>query len=211
MKKLLILIAFAAILTVTCSSGSTEGIAVPDSFFSKPVSSQEIINLVCGTQTECLSNICADAEKCPLSIALSNETIFDFINTYSECEGCNTQEFSPDQGIGKCIEYEIFDRLADWQVKFWVSEKCEFRYGSPSQNSISVKINTETLRIESITPAVEYIVDPSYCEIDTDCKCLPGFGVRCMRCANFLYAPLHGLGYFPGFECECEANQCVKN
>lgn len=210
MSRLSLLIIAVALLTVSCSSGNTETNFTPDSFSGESVSSHAVVNLICGSQTDCLSNICADTEKCPLSIALSNKAIFDFVKTYSECEGCNTQDFSPDKGIGKCIEYSILYGLQDWIVKLWVSDNCSFRYGDPTQTSISVKINTETLKVESITPALEYIVDQSYCEIDTDCKCLSGSGVRFIGCGNFLHAPFNWSGYYSGDECECKANHCVQ-
>jgi hypothetical protein len=168
----------------------------------------DVISLVCGPQADCLFEICGDPEKCPLSIALSNKTVFDFVKTYSECEGCNTQEFSPDKGIGKCIEYETTDALQSWTIKFWVSENCNFRHSDPTQTSISVTVGTKTSTIESITPDIAYIKDPSFCKVNSDCKCLSGSGVPFIGCSNFLYAPLNGSGYFSGDDCVCHANQC---
>ena len=47
------------------------------------VSSQQVEQLICGSQTDCLSEICEDKQACPLVMALSDPIIFEFIKTYS--------------------------------------------------------------------------------------------------------------------------------
>ena len=210
MSRFVLLIIVVALLAVSCSSGNTATGIDSDSPAGELLPPNTVVRLICGSQTDCLSKICVDSSACPLSSALSNNVIFDFVKTYSECEGCNTQEFSPDKGIGKCIEYETTNELQGLTVKFWVSDNCNFRYSDPTQTSVSVKLNTETLTIERITPAAEYIKDPSYCKVDSDCKCLSGSGVPFIGCSNFLYAPLNWSGYYAGNDCICKANQCKQ-
>jgi hypothetical protein len=151
-------------------------------------------------------------EKCPLVIALSNKAVFDFVKINSECEGCNTQVFAPDKGIGKCIEYKIADDLQSPTVTFWVSENCKFRYGDPTKSSIVVKIDKKTSTIENISPAIAYIKAPSYCSVDSDCNGLSGSGVPLTGCSNFLYAPLNWSGYYAYSSdmCACVETQCKQ-
>ena len=196
----------------SCSSGNATTGDDSDLSVSETVSANVITSLICGSHTDCLSNICASVEKCPLKIALSNKVIFDFVKTLSECEGCNTQMFSPDKGIGKCVEYKIADELQVWTITFWVSENCKFRYSDPTQASISVNIDKEISAIESIVPGIAYIKDLSYCSVDDDCNGLSGSGVPLIGCRNFLYAPLNWSGYYAHANdmCVCVANQCKQ-
>ena len=191
-------------LIVACGSENTP-------LTTESVEKNAVINLICGSgsQTNCLSRLCENADKCPILSALSNKAIFDFVETYSDCQDCNTPEFSPERGIGKCIEYLVSEISTGWTITFWVSENCSFRYGSPSDSHINVNVNSETLKIESIAPPVEYLTDPMYCRTNADCFCLSGSGVPFVGCTNYFYAPLNWSGYYPGNNCVCKANQCV--
>lgn len=172
----------------------------------------EIIDLVCGVgnQADCISMVCGNEDGCPLFSALSNQVVFTFVETYSSCEGCNTADLSPRQGIGKCIEYEVAQKSTSWAVMFNVSDICSFRYGSPGESRITVGISADGKQIENIQPPVAYIKDPSYCQTDADCFCLSGSGVPLIGCSNLLYAPLNGSGYYAGNACGCESGQCVQ-
>ena len=172
----------------------------------------EIIDLVCGVgnQADCISMVCGNEDGCPLFSALSNQVVFTFVETYSSCEGCNTADLSPRQGIGKCIEYEVAQISSGWEVTFSVSGNCSFRYGSPEMSLIVVEVTAPEMQVGRIQPAEEYIVDPSYCQTDADCFCLSGSGVPLIGCSNLLYAPLNGSGYYAGNACGCESGQCVQ-
>lgn len=176
------------------------------------VPAKAVTSLICGSQADCLSKICASPEKCPLRIALSNQAIFDFVATYSECEECKTPGFSPDKGIGKCVEYRIANRRQTWTVIFWVSENCKFRHSDPTRAIISVAVDKEMAAIETVVPDIAYIEDPSYCSIDSDCKGLSGSGAPLIGCRNFFYAPLNWSGYYAQANnlCVCAANQCQQ-
>lgn len=200
------LIIFIALFAVSCRSVNT----TPDASPAETVPSNDVVSLICGTQRNCLSTLCADAGKCPIKLALSNKAIFDFVKTYSECEGCNTQAFTPEKGIGKCIEYATTDDLHSWTVTFWVSDQCDFRYADPTQASISVEVSKETLTTERMTPAIETITDPLYCKNNSDCRCLAGSGVPFIGCSNFLYAPLNWSGHYAATDCICKAHQCIQ-
>ena len=179
-----------------------------------PLSSAEysrITDLICRTQTResCLEEICRDSDVCPLVIALSNQVVFQFIDTFSSCEDCNTETFSVQRGIGKCIEYSISDLDQQWKVEFWVAENCSFQYGSPSKSRVSVLVSKETLAIEQITPPIPYIEDRLFCEEDSDCRCLSGSGVPSLGCSNTLYSPLHFAGDYQCDRCVCRNKQCT--
>jgi hypothetical protein len=154
--------------------------------------------------------VCENEAACPLFAALSDQTVFDFVKTYSECDDCNTPEFSPKLGIGKCIEYRVSEISTGWSVTFSVSANCSFRYGNPVESSITIEINADATQIERIQPPVEYIRDPTYCQIAADCFCLSGSGVPFTGCSNKLYAPLNWSGYYAGDECGCVSGQCVQ-
>jgi len=153
--------------------------------------------------------VCPDEDVCPVSTALSNPAIHDFVDTYAQCKGCNTPDLLPEHGIGKCIEYEVSETVTGWQVVFWVSENCSFRYGSPAESRITVALDAAGQQIEDISPREEVLKDPLYCETDTDCRDLSGSGVPFVGCSNVFYAPLHWSGYSPGERCVCENHQCV--
>jgi hypothetical protein len=211
-RKISFLLTMLIFLAASCSSGNATIGTDTNSSTNETVSVNAITNLVCGSQTDCLSKICVSAAKCPLQNALSNKDVFDFVKTLSECEGCDTQTFAPDKGIGKCIEYKIADELQVWTVTFWVSENCKFRHGDPTQSRIVVKISKEISAIDSINPATAYIKDSSYCSIGTDCNGLSGSGVPLIGCSNFLYAPLNWSGYYAYSDdiCTCVKNQCKQ-
>ena len=170
-----------------------------------PVENGQIIELICAGKTDCIKSICPDPNKCPLTIALSHPVVFNFIKEYSTCDGCITSQFPPEKGIGKCVEFEVLDS----EVKFWVSENCNFRYGNPSQTRISVRTNSTQSSIQQIIPAVETILDPTYCTKYSDCRCLSGSGVPFIGCSNSFYAPLNPTGFFEGEECGCVEGRCV--
>ena len=176
------------------------------------VEKDAIITLICGSEPEasCLSQVCANESKCAVTHALSYEAIFDFVAKYAECEGCKTPDFSPERGIGKCIEYQVSENSVGVTITFWVSENCTFRYGSPNESQIRIEINSQTFEIESISPSVEYLIDPLYCQIDDDCLLLSGSGVPVIGCNNYFYAPLNWSGYNSDQNCSCIANQCSE-
>lgn len=212
MHKIYFLLAVIIFWTTSCSSRSVTTDTSPNLSTSETASINYTTSLICGSQTDCLSKICMSGEKCPLVIALSDKAVFDFVKTHSECEGCNTQTFAPDKGIGKCVEYKIADELQVWTVTFWVSENCKFRYANPTQSRIVIKISKETSAIDSINPDTAYIKDPLYCSVDTDCNGLSGSGVPLIGCSNFLYAPLNWSGYYAYSDemCTCVKNQCKQ-
>jgi hypothetical protein len=174
----------------------------------------EIIARICGskTQEECFTDNCQYDDFCPLIIALSNESVFQFFNTEDiRCEDCNAEPFSICEGIGRCVEYKITELPDRWKVDIWVSDKCSFRFGDhPSDSRIAVFIDKKSNDIEDITPPVEYIDDSKYCQEDDDCRCLSGSGVPFLGCSNILYAPLHYAGYFVYESCICIQNRCVE-
>ena len=176
------------------------------------VEMQAVIDLVCGTEDQagCVSRVCANEAECPLFAALSDQTVFDFIETYSECDGCNTLEFPPELGIGKCIEYQAAEIPSGWTTTFWVSDNCSFRFGSPSESRIHVEVSSDSLKIERISPEAGYIENPLYCQSDADCVSLSGSGVPFLGCSNLLYAPLNWSGYYAGDNCACVSNLCTE-
>lgn len=178
--------------------------------FGEEETKDAAIKLICGAEPEanCLARLCENGEECAVIKALSEKAVFDFVATYAECAGCAVGEFSPEQGIGKCVEYQVSKNLAGWVVDFWVSEQCDFRYGSPGESRVQVVVNAETFEIENISPSIEYVKDAQYCQTNEDCLLLSGSGVAVIGCANYLYAPLNQAGYYPGEECACIANQC---
>lgn len=174
------------------------------------VPKHQILTLLCDSNEDCLQYICPISELCPLMIALSHPVIFEFIRDYSTCEGCNLPEFDPEKGIGKCVEYEMMNQESVIEVRFWISESCNFRYAYPYQTRITVLVDSQAWEILHITPSVSYIQDANYCDTDSDCRCLFGSGVPFIGCANVFYAPLNWTGYFEGEDCNCVANQCIS-
>jgi len=204
-KVLQILVPLLLFFLAACgSSGSNPN--------DRTVEKQAVIDLLCGPvdQAVCVSTVCADVEACPLLSALSSQAVFNFVQTYSQCQGCNTPELPIQSGIGKCIEYRISEISTGWAVMFSVSDNCSFRYGSPGRSWIIVEINADGTQIENIQPPVAYIQDPSYCQSAADCYCLSGSGVPFIGCSNKLYAPLNWSGYYAGNECGCELGQCLQ-
>ncbi len=204
--RLTLLAILVASFTVSCRTVNNSS----DASGAESVPPDAIASLICGSQANCLPALCADAEKCPLKRALSNKAVFDFVKTHAACEGCNTPAFSPDKGIGKCVEYAMTGDDQSWTVSFWVSDQCNFRYADPTQSRISVKVSKETLTIAGITPELAFITDPLYCKNNSDCRCLSGSGVPLIGCSNFLYAPLNWSGYYSGNDCICKAHQCIQ-
>ncbi len=181
-----------------------------DTFESfEPVPSQHILKLLCGSGTNCIQTICPEVDKCPIIIALSHPVVFDFVETYSKCDGCSTSDFSPDNGIGKCIEYDLLDKSLNKEIIFKVSENCNFRYANPEQVQISVFVDIREWRINQINPGIEYIQDPNFCAAESDCRCLSGSGVPLFGASNVFYAPLNWSGYYEGKECGCLEGNCV--
>jgi hypothetical protein len=170
-----------------------------------PVDNEQILELICDNKSDCIKSICPELNECPLTIALSHPVVFDFVEEYSECDGCNTPVFPPEKGIGKCIEYEVLE----WEIRFWVSENCNFRYGNPGQTRVSVLVNLQQRNIQQIIPSVETILDPTYCATDSDCRCLSGSGLPFIGCSNSFYAPLNPTGFFVGRDCGCVEGRCV--
>jgi hypothetical protein len=156
------------------------------------VENVQIIELICAEKTDCINSICPDPNKCLLTIALS--------------EGCNTTVFPPKKGVGKCVEYEVLDS----EVRFWVSENCNFRYSQPEEVQISVFIDSQEWRINHINPDIEYIKDPTFCRTDRDCRCLSGSGLPLIGSSNYFYAPLNPTGFFEGEECGCKKGRCEE-
>ena len=129
---------------------------------------------------------------------------------FAECEECNTPDFPPERGIGKCVEYQVAENSVGVTITFWVSENCNFRYGSPTESQIRVEMNSLTFEIVNISPAVEYLSDPLYCQSDNDCLLLSGSGEPVIGCSNYFYAPLNWSGYYSDKNCNCTANQCSE-
>ena len=207
MKNKIITVCILCILPLLVAC-TPKGTSTP----AESVSRQEVIGLVCGSQehTGCLQRLCGSAESCPLIVALTSQPVFDFVKTYAACDGCNTPDQPLGEGIGKCIEYAGSESNSGPTITLWVSDNCSFRYGSPSDSRITVQVSAGDLKIQSISPLVEYIQNSDYCQENADCDCLSGSGVPFIGCSNFLYAPLNISGYYPGDQCVCEANRCVK-
>jgi hypothetical protein len=206
MKKLYFLLIIIILITVSCSLRKFQET-------DKPVEKDTILNLLCGPmdQSDCLLKLCDHTDSCPIIRALSINAVFDFVNTYSQCPDCNTPVFSPERGIGKCIEYISSDNLTRWQISIWVSENCSFRYANPTESKIQVILDPETMKIDSISPSNKYLIDPNYCQTNADCLSLSGSGVPFTGCQNYFYAPLNWSGYFSSNLCGCNENQCVEN
>ncbi|HOD04678.1 MAG TPA: hypothetical protein PKH92_06490 [Anaerolineaceae bacterium] len=206
MKKLtLILLLALTLLLAACGGGKDQR---PH---SETVAEDKVVDLACGalSRKDCLARLCADPAACPVLIALAEPAVFDFIATYAACPDCNTPDFAPEDGIGKCVEYQTSDAPSGWEVTFWVSEACAFRYGSPTESRVVVRINPQTLEIKKISPSVEIIADPLYCQNKADCVSLSGSGVPFTGCSNSFYGPLNWSGYYAGTECTCQKHQCV--
>ena len=172
-----------------------------------------ILTLACGPKSnkECEAKVCPNGPtKCPLAVALTNQAIFDFVKTYAQCDGCNTPIFEPGKGIDRCIEYAVTEKQNSWTVSLWVSRNCNFRYGNPSKSRITVREDKGTFKIRNIEPPEPYIVEPSYCRADPDCRCLSGSGVRFIGCSNMLYSPLSWAGEYECELCRCINNRCRK-
>jgi len=169
---------------------------------------QDILGLICGSSTNCPDSICTDATQCALITALGQPDIFNFVAEYSKCEGCSTPDFRPENGIGKCIEYEVSTMNSDQEVRFQVSENCNFRYANPEQVEVFVLVDTREWRIQQINPGLDYIQEPLYCAEISDCRSLSGSGVPFIGCSNNFYAPLNPSGYYQGEECGCIQNKC---
>ena len=175
----------------------------------QPVPRQQIIELICGSYSNCIQAKCPDLDQCPIILALSHPDVFDFVATYSKCEDCNTPELSRLEGIGKCIEYEISEAASDYEVQFKLSEKCDFKYGSPGEVRIFILIDSNEWHIKQIDPPPDYIRDPSYCLTESDCRCLSGSGVELIGTSNAFYAPINWSGYYESERCDCVAEKCI--
>ncbi len=206
LNKIIILLLLCLVLSA-CTNSNTN--AVGDSSSNDQlIPQQEVLDLVCGPTDDCLQSACPDLDQCPLVIALSNPVIFDFVSEISKCEGCNTSDFRPENGIGKCIEYSVAGQNSNQEVSIKVSNHCDFRYAIPEQVEISVTIDTSDWQITDFEPDLQYIQDPTYCTSDEDCYCLSGSGVPFVGCSNFFHAPLNWSGYYLGDECGCVDNKC---
>jgi hypothetical protein len=205
MNRIILILLLFGLLLAGCSS-SPNGSIKNDSY--QPVESQQILALLCDSDNICIQEQCPDLESCPLIIALSHPVIFDFVKEYAACDGCNTPDFSPDKGIGKCVEYDVQQIDENREVELWVSANCNFRYGSPEQTRIKVLLNTEDGTIEKITPQLNFIQNPTYCQQDSDCRCLSGSGVELIGCSNLFHAPLNFAGYYEGEACGCVEGNC---
>ena len=197
------------ILLISSCSVSGENTVDDNPGIDQPISQIEVLDLVCGSTNDCQQSICPDPDRCPLIIALSQPVIFDFVSEVSKCEECNTSDFRPENGIGKCIEYQTEDKVSTKVVRINVSNHCNFKYASPEQVEISVTIDTRDWQITQISPPLQYIQDPTYCAKASDCFCLSGSGVPFIGCSNSFHAPLNWSGYYFGDECGCVQNQCV--
>jgi hypothetical protein len=170
---------------------------------------QTINELFCpGVNVDCLGQICPPGEPCPLALALNNPDVYNFVAEYAPCPGCAIEPLPIEQGIQECIQYQVEGQPDLWLVDLWVSERCNFRYASPSQSRIQVTIDRSSGQIVAIQPPATYIQDGSYCQSDADCYCLSGSGAPFLGCCNALYAPLHIAGYQNCGKCVCRANRC---
>ena len=206
-QKIIISVLLCLILS-TCSSIPSLNNSDDDLHSFEPMQNDRVKDIICGSSSNCLEAICPNLSECPLMIAVSHPVVFDFIDTYSKCDGCNTPDFSPDKGIGKCIEYEIFKKPSDLEIRFQVSKNCNFRYAQPEQVQISVFVDTQEWRINKINPDIEFIKNPTYCHAESDCRCLSGSGLPLIGSSNYFFAPLNPTGFFEGVECGCVENRC---
>jgi hypothetical protein len=207
-KKNFIFIVMLSLLLSGCSI-SPPGTNNDPETIPQTISRRNILDLICGTTNDCLQEVCPELDKCPIITALSQPVVFNFIATYSKCEGCNTPDFPTAVGIGKCIEYEILERTSELEVRFQVSKNCDFRYANPEEVKISVSVDSQNWRINQITPAIDFIQDSNFCKTESDCRCLAGSGVPLIGANNVFYAPLNWAGYYKDKECGCVRSKCV--
>lgn len=207
MNRIILILLVSGLLMVGCSTSSNSS-HINENY--QPVESQQILELLCNSDSNCIQEQCPNLEKCPLIIALSHPVIFDFVSKYAACDGCNTPGFSPDKGVGKCVEYNIRQIDENHEVELWVSANCDFRYGHPEETRINVVLDAENRTIQHISPQVEFIQNPTYCQQDNDCRCLSGSGVELIGCSNFFHAPLNLAGYYVGEACGCEEGNCSR-
>jgi hypothetical protein len=207
MNRIILILLVSGLLLAGCSTSSNSSF-INENY--QPVESHLILELLCDSDSNCIQEQCPNLEKCPLIIALSHPVIFDFVAKYAACDGCNTPDFSPDKGIGKCVEYDVQTLAENYEVEFWVSVNCNFRYGYPEQTRINVLLNTEDETIQRLSPQVEFIDNPTYCGQNSDCRCLSGSGVELIGCSNFFHAPLHFAGYYVGEACGCVEGNCSR-
>lgn len=208
MQKIFISLLLLAMLSGCSIFAGSNADRNPNSY--QPIDIQDILELLCDSDTNCIAQQCPDPATCPLMIALSHPVIFDFISSISPCAGCNTPTFSPDVGIGECVEYTVQKLDENHEVELRVSENCKFRYAQPTETRITVLVNTENGTIEHISPPKEFIDNPTYCQEKSDCRCLSGSGVELIGCSNFFHAPLNLAGYYEGEACGCVDGECKK-
>ena len=208
MRRYLLLIGALALFLAACSRATDDPGSGRDSASGESVPLDEVVDLICGPEADCLAAICTDPDHCPLTMALAHKAVYDFVKAYAPCEGCALAAFAPAKGVGKCIEYEVNEASPTWTVTFWVSSQCAFRYAEPTRARIAVELDSTTLAISRLMPPVAYITDAAYCAVDGDCRGLAGSGVPLIGCSNYLYAPLNWAGVSSGDACECTANQC---
>jgi hypothetical protein len=170
---------------------------------------QTINELFCpGANVDCLGQICPTGKPCPLALALNDPDLFNFIAEYAPCPGCAIDPLPLDQGIQGCVEYQVKSQKGSWLVELWVSERCNFRYASPSQSRIRVTVSRNNGQIQNIQPHVAAIRDAFHCQTNTDCYCLSGSGAPFLGCCNGLYAPLQNAGFESCGKCVCRQERC---
>jgi hypothetical protein len=147
-----------------------------------------------------------EAEK----IAEMTEEVQSFLDYYSYCKGCNPAYSEGYENLIGCVEYSIDeDSKKTYDVEYWVSEACSFRYGSSlPQVKIKITVDLKTGEILEKYPDIEYIKDPDYCKKDSDCMCKSGSGVKFVGCGNFFHAPTHFAGSYVCEVCKCLSGSC---
>jgi len=155
-----------------------------------------------------------------IEIANKTEEVKEFLKFYGKCDGCvSTYSVGKTTLIG-CVEYTtIFmcdsksaksDKSScAWQIEYWVSDACSFRYPNGNKTRITIAIDANSGMILAKNPKLEYIKDVRYCQSDDDCVCLSGSGVRFLGCNNFIHGPTHFAGYYKCEKCKCINNSCA--
>jgi hypothetical protein len=151
-----------------------------------------------------------------LEIAKSTEAVQIFLDAYGSCDGCNPEYAKGVENLIGCVLYEVQDckgppacEEATWTVSFWLGEVCSFRHGV-SEEKLVVTISKRTCQPTSISPQIDVIREPQFCNSDEDCVCLSGSGVPFIGCRNDFYGPLSPTGSYSCSACRCVGDRCVE-
>jgi len=146
-----------------------------------------------------------------LEITKQTEEVQTFLKYFGTCEGCNPSYSDGKAALIGCTEYKVEPGTLEdeWNVEFWVSDACSFRYGGGS-TKIIIAVNKLNGEVSTKIPKLEYIKDAVYCEFDSDCLCRSGSGVPFLGCVNTLHGPVSWAGSYQCDKCKCINNSCAE-